>query len=61
VIIMVIIMRACGDSPPPAAPDAMPIDANEIKMSAPVDAATSPPPDAAKVHKPRKGSGSAAH
>jgi serine/threonine protein kinase len=59
VIIMVIIMRACGDSPPPVAPDAMPIDANEIKMSAPVDAATSPP-DAAKVHKPRKGSGSAA-
>jgi hypothetical protein len=58
VIIMVIIMRACGDSPPPAAPDAMPIDANEIRMSPPVDAATAPP-DAAKVHKPRKGSGSA--
>jgi serine/threonine protein kinase len=59
VIIMVIIMRACGDSPPPPArPDAMPPDAQEIKMAPPVDAAPVPD-DAAKAHK-RHGSGSAA-
>jgi len=59
VIIMVIIMRACGDSPPPVQPDAMPPDAQEIKMAPPVDAAPAPE-DAPKAHK-RKGSGSAAH
>jgi eukaryotic-like serine/threonine-protein kinase len=58
VILMVIIMRACGGSTPAALPDAPPPDAPaEVKQAPPVDAAV--PPDAPP--KKKKGSSSAAH